>query len=114
MNEMRVSDQCKNVLDDQDNAPNSESGHASENDVMSMWKVPAIAQFVSLFKDSLKLPEIEIEELEEGLLGMTETGSFILQNLIIVLLTGIYPKCSVKFPKRRKIMRVVLGILKGT
>ncbi|GFS40483.1 cat eye syndrome critical region protein 2 homolog [Trichonephila inaurata madagascariensis] len=39
-----------------------------KKELQSMWKVPAIASIVSLCHESLNLPHLEIESLEDGLL----------------------------------------------
>ncbi|KFM57905.1 Cat eye syndrome critical region protein 2, partial [Stegodyphus mimosarum] len=59
-------------------------------ELQSWWEIASIAQYVSLFRYSFHLPEIEIEELEDGLIeDATEKGSSWLRNFIISLLRGI-------------------------
>lgn len=38
-------------------------------DIQSCWEIPYIAHFCSLFSDPFKLPQFDIEDLEEALLA---------------------------------------------
>ncbi|GFR28227.1 hypothetical protein TNCT_472921 [Trichonephila clavata] len=80
----------------------SKSMEDHKEELQSMWKIPAIASLVSLFHDKLNLPHLEIEFLEDGLLGKTGLGTFMLNDLIVAFLKGIFPRSCIKFPKRKK------------
>ncbi|XP_054289309.1 proteoglycan 4-like [Macrosteles quadrilineatus] len=60
------------------------------DDIQSWWEVPSIAHFCSLFRVAFNLLDFDIEELEEALLtdGAEDTGSSLLQELIVRLLCG--------------------------
>ncbi|KAI5729497.1 hypothetical protein M8J76_003183 [Diaphorina citri] len=62
------------------------------DDIQSWWEVPSIAHFCSLFRAAFNLLDFDIEELEEALLtdGTEDTGSSLLQELIVRLLCGCY------------------------
>ncbi|GIX81902.1 cat eye syndrome critical region protein 2 [Caerostris darwini] len=62
-----------------------------EQEIQQMWEIAAIAQYVSRLYEDLNLPQIEIEELEDGLLGKNEVGRTTVEDLMIRLLKGIYP-----------------------
>ncbi|XP_035233622.1 uncharacterized protein LOC118205445 [Stegodyphus dumicola] len=67
-------------------------------ELQSWWEIASIAQYVSLFRFSFQLPEIEIEELEDGLIeDATEEGSSWLRNFIVSLLRGILSSRGVTF-----------------
>ncbi|XP_037049291.1 uncharacterized protein LOC119083644 isoform X3 [Bradysia coprophila] len=58
-------------------------------DIQSWWEIPYIAHFCSLFRSPFKLPEFDIEDLEEALLADGTTGDVpLLTDLIVALLKG--------------------------
>lgn len=68
-------------------------------DIQSCWEIPYIAHFCSLFSDAFKLPQFDIEDLEEalfaddvGVIGGSATASAsaagLLPDLIVRLLVG--------------------------
>ncbi|GIX81910.1 hypothetical protein CDAR_558911 [Caerostris darwini] len=66
-----------------------------KQEIQQMWQIASIAQFVSSLYQDLNLPEIEIEELEDGLLGKNEVGLTSVEDLMIKLLKGIYSSCRI-------------------
>ncbi|XP_028813960.1 cat eye syndrome critical region protein 2 isoform X2 [Denticeps clupeoides] len=61
----------------------------SVEEIQSWWEVPAIAHFCSLFRAAFKLPDFEIEELEQALLKQNQD---FLADLLCCLLQGCYQR----------------------
>ncbi|XP_067937082.1 chromatin remodeling regulator CECR2-like [Watersipora subatra] len=67
-------------------------------DLHSRWELPSIAHFVSTFHGAFSLPELHVEELENGFLAScTAEGSDLLNQLIAALLSGFYSSKSIEF-----------------
>ncbi|KAG8192497.1 hypothetical protein JTE90_018021 [Oedothorax gibbosus] len=66
-----------------------------KKEIQCMHLLPSTAQFVSLYRFAFKLPEIEIEELEDGILELNKVGGKVLQDLLVALARGIYPSRGV-------------------
>ncbi|KAG8231820.1 hypothetical protein J437_LFUL012314, partial [Ladona fulva] len=66
------------------------------DDIQSWWEVPSIAHFCSLFRAAFNLLDFDIEELEEALLtdGAEDSGSSLLQELMVRLLAGCVPSAQ--------------------
>ncbi|CAL1279424.1 unnamed protein product [Larinioides sclopetarius] len=73
----------------------SESENADDKDFQRMWKIASTAQFVKAFEELFKLPEIEIETLEEGLLNQSMYGIHAVKTLVVALLKVVYPTYGV-------------------
>lgn len=59
-------------------------------DIQSWWEIPCIAHFCSLFSSALKLPEFEIEDLEEALLADGTDGT---PDLVPILIVSLLKGC---------------------
>ncbi|CAI8034138.1 Cat eye syndrome critical region protein 2 homolog [Geodia barretti] len=59
-------------------------------EIRSWWEVPCVSHFCKIFSKPFKLPEFEIEELEDALLlDMNPDPSSLLVQLFVIFLNGI-------------------------
>ncbi|KAF8786341.1 Cat eye syndrome critical region protein 2 like protein [Argiope bruennichi] len=74
-----------------------------------MWKIASTAQFVNAFRELFKLPEIEIQTLEEGFLGKSMYGINILKQLVVAILKSIYPNLGVRLENYEYFLKRVVN-----
>ncbi|XP_061167049.1 uncharacterized protein LOC133175924 isoform X2 [Saccostrea echinata] len=69
----------------------------SLEEIQSLWEVPCIAHFCSLFRSAFDLPDFDIEDLEEALLDSTkEENVFFLTDLMCKILRGYYGRDDIE------------------
>ncbi|XP_074660440.1 uncharacterized protein LOC141912911 [Tubulanus polymorphus] len=83
------------------------------DEIRSLWEVPCVAHFCSLFQAVFELPEFDIDELEEGLLaagGSVDGGGSPLVNSVICrLLNGCYARNDISEENFAPFLREVLN-----